>query len=267
MNAGQIKDLLRSRYRGDGWIFFEELRLGTGSADRILDAFAMNIYRSKQLARVTFEVKVSRSDFLGETVDHPEKRAYGMNVSNQFYYVTPVNMVRVDEVPENCGLLEASLDGTKLRKKKAAVYREQPDGVPAMFVASLIADLTRAERQNPCSVLAGKTLSVEDLEAEVERRVALWRKAADDRAARQRDEQRALAEREYAYRSALEAELPGVNLSVVTELPKVMEAMQARRPRLDSGEYYRLKHSLSSLKTVADTMQEFLKKYGGVDGQ
>ena len=91
------------------WLFFRELRVGTGrrngSAQR-LDAFALNTLPHTAMKRVCYEVKTSRADFLAE-LKHPLKRRIGMRYSNEFYFVTPAALVRLDEIPAECGLVEA----------------------------------------------------------------------------------------------------------------------------------------------------------------
>ena len=91
------------------WLFFRELRVGTGrrngSAQR-LDAFALNSLPHTGMKRVCYEVKVSRADFLTE-LKQPLKRRIGMRYSNEFYFVTPAQLVNAAEVPAECGLIEA----------------------------------------------------------------------------------------------------------------------------------------------------------------
>ena len=91
------------------WIFLRELRAGTGfrsgSLQR-LDAFALNSLPHTGMKRVCYEVKISRGDFLAE-IKHPLKRRIGLRYSNEFYFVTPPGLVKVDEVPPECGLIEA----------------------------------------------------------------------------------------------------------------------------------------------------------------
>ncbi len=91
------------------WLFFRELRVGTGrrngSAQR-LDAFALNSLPHTGMRRVCYEVKVSRADFLNE-LRQPLKRRIGMRYSNEFYFVTPAELVDVEEIPSECGLIEA----------------------------------------------------------------------------------------------------------------------------------------------------------------
>ena len=96
--------------RASEWIFMRELRAGTGSrnnsAQRI-DAFALNCLAHLAMKRVAYEVKISRADFFCE-LRHPVKRRLAMRYSNEFYFVTPPELVEVCEVPVDCGLIEVS---------------------------------------------------------------------------------------------------------------------------------------------------------------
>src|SRR5438874_5930135 len=91
------------------WLFLRELRVGTGrrnnNAQR-LDAFALNSLPHTGMKRVCYEIKTSRADFLTE-LKHPLKRRIGMRYSNEFYFVIPGGMLSPDEVPPECGLIEA----------------------------------------------------------------------------------------------------------------------------------------------------------------
>jgi len=94
--------------RGE-WLFFRELRVGTGRRNgnlQRLDAFALNSLPYTGMKRVCYEVKVSRGDFLAE-LKHPLKRRIGMRYSNEFYFVTPGGLVKPEEIPPECGLIEA----------------------------------------------------------------------------------------------------------------------------------------------------------------
>ena len=91
------------------WLFFRELRVGTGrqnSGAQRLDAFALNTLPHTAMKRVCYEVKTSRADFLTE-LKHPIKRRIGMRYSNEFYFVTPAALVKIHEIPAECGLIEA----------------------------------------------------------------------------------------------------------------------------------------------------------------
>jgi hypothetical protein len=86
------------------WLFFHELRVGTkhnGSVQR-LDGFALNTLPHTAMKRICYEVKISRGDFLYE-LKHPLKRRIGMRYSNEFYFVTPAELVSATEVPQIAG--------------------------------------------------------------------------------------------------------------------------------------------------------------------
>jgi hypothetical protein len=91
------------------WLFFRELRVGTGRQNggaQRLDGFALNTLPHTAMKRVCYEVKTSRGDFLSE-LKQPLKRRIGMRYSNEFYFVTPAGLVKAEEIPAHCGLVEA----------------------------------------------------------------------------------------------------------------------------------------------------------------
>src|SRR5579884_3427422 len=83
------------------WLFLRELKLGTskrnGSVQRV-DAFALNTLPHTAMKRICYEVKISRADFLAE-LRQPLKRRCGMRYSNEFYFVTPAELVDLSELP------------------------------------------------------------------------------------------------------------------------------------------------------------------------
>jgi hypothetical protein len=90
------------------WIFLREVRVGTGfqgSSAQRLDAFALNCLPHTSMRRVCYEVKTSRADFLCE-LKQPLKRRAGLRYSNEFYFVTPVGLLNLCELPIECGLVE-----------------------------------------------------------------------------------------------------------------------------------------------------------------
>ena len=119
MTSQDIIKALRARHGAAGreWAFFDELRAGTGYKNRRkgfnpeqrFDAWAINLYPSKDHLAIAYEIKVSRSDFLHE-LKHPEKRKQALSVSNEFYFVTPKGLVKKEEIPPECGLIEVSPD-------------------------------------------------------------------------------------------------------------------------------------------------------------
>lgn len=164
MKARDVVKALEKRHGADHsattgreWAFFEELRAGTGygtydyekkekepnSPEQRFDAFAINLFPSKKHERIVYEVKVSRADFLNE-IKNPEKRQQALSLSNYFYFAVPKGLVSVDEIPEECGLIEVDED-LKSRIKKKAPYRDT--GEPTwQFVSSIARRGCKAER-------------------------------------------------------------------------------------------------------------------------
>jgi hypothetical protein len=115
------------------WLFLRELRVGTGRQNggaQRLDAFALNTLPHMAMKRVCYEVKTSRADFLSE-VKRPLKRRIGMRYSNEFYFVTPAELVALAEIPPECGLVEAGyatlLDWKGLIGRHAAFFNYDPE--------------------------------------------------------------------------------------------------------------------------------------------
>ena len=115
------------------WLFFRELRVGTdrrnGNEQR-LDAFALNSLPHTGMRRVCYEIKTSRGDFLSE-IKRPLKRRIGMRYSNEFYFVTPADLVTAGEIPADCGLIEAGRatpdDFQCLVRRQAGFFHWDPE--------------------------------------------------------------------------------------------------------------------------------------------
>lgn len=164
--AGRVIALLEVRYPAPEWAFVAGLRGHVGyrhpGRESYLDAFAMRCYPSKGLTRVSLEVKVSRSDWLAELRD-PKKRATGMRLGHEFWFVAPAGVIKKGEVPEGCGWLEAIEGG--LRTKLQAPYREV-EAMPEEFTASLLRAIVNPERVCPATAKlfrwAGRDLTVKE---------------------------------------------------------------------------------------------------------
>lgn len=102
------------------WIFLRELCTGTGGGggQNYIDAFAMNCWPSTGYVRTAYEIKVSRGDFLRE-IKNPTKRLLAMNYSHYFFFAAPEGLLRADEMPEDCGLVEVSSTGVRVARRAA----------------------------------------------------------------------------------------------------------------------------------------------------
>lgn len=127
MTSNDIKGLLRARFRDPReWIYFEECPVGTGGkGTNFMDAYVIATWPSAGNKRTAFEIKTSRADFLSE-LKKPEKRRKAMLFSNDFYFVAPKGMIKVEELPPDCGLMEADVfnDALRLSIKSPAPTRE-----------------------------------------------------------------------------------------------------------------------------------------------
>lgn len=127
MTAETVLDILeRERHCGEGWHFFRELRMGVGNAKQSefrLDGWAMTTWEARGLERVTYEVKVERSDWRRE-LKTPVKRRMGLMLSHRFYFVAPPGLIRVEEVPPECGLIEILPEALPLSDAIHATTRE-----------------------------------------------------------------------------------------------------------------------------------------------
>jgi len=157
MTSKDILEALKRHYKDERqWAFFKELRVGTGyrlswahqgpeynNPEQRIDAWVINCYKSKQYEKIAFEIKVSRSDFLNE-IHNPSKREQALHLSNRFYFAAPKGLIKVEEIPEECGLVEIDKDSNFLKWTKQAPWRETEE--PTWnFLAALSRRIVKAE--------------------------------------------------------------------------------------------------------------------------
>ncbi len=132
-----------SMFRGDDVHTFAEAGypLSSMSSGSRIDAFAFHTWPSKNLWRIAYEIKVSRSDLLRELAN-PGKRGAALALSNEFYFVIPPDVkFLASELPEECGIIKWN-PGSGLRISHRAPYRIVPDP-PMLFVLSLLRNVQR----------------------------------------------------------------------------------------------------------------------------
>lgn len=132
MNAKQIIALLEARHHKD--VFIPECKDGptVGSSHSRLDGWAMR----RSWVNPCFwgyEVKVSRSDFLGDN-----KWQNYLSTCNQFYFVAPRGLIDRREIPEQAGLLEVASTGSMLRTIRKAPHRELSDPPVDVMIYALM---------------------------------------------------------------------------------------------------------------------------------
>jgi len=104
-----MTDLMVYLLRQRGYVVETELRVMTGgnsrnNGEQRIDVWAIHPYPSKGLLTIALEVKASRSDWLNE-LKKPRKRNYAILYSNEFYIVAAPNVVKLDELPKDMGLV------------------------------------------------------------------------------------------------------------------------------------------------------------------
>lgn len=82
-----------------------ELTLISQHEERRVDYWAIDCWQSKQFTKTAYEIKVFRSDWLSE-LKKPHKRRQAMFVSNLFYFIAPKGIIKLEELPVACGLIE-----------------------------------------------------------------------------------------------------------------------------------------------------------------
>jgi hypothetical protein len=160
-------DLLHRRYdnttllrRGNGprWVVAEHVRNDAGFwAQRTADFMSMDLWPGQGNALHGHEVKVSRADWLCE-LRKPEKWLPFSEIVDYWWVVAPPDIVKLDELPTNWGLMILGNQGT-LRAKRTAprlnfhggtslqAHRETR-ALPKGFVASLMRSVAKtAERR------------------------------------------------------------------------------------------------------------------------
>jgi hypothetical protein len=106
---------MKNGYSNDDFVKIKEFRLGSGyggfSQQRI-DCFAISPNAGNK--SISYEIKVSRADFRND-LKKADKQVPARCFSNEFYYCTPIGLLKREEIPVWAGLLEFDLS-------KPAIY-------------------------------------------------------------------------------------------------------------------------------------------------
>lgn len=155
LTTSDIKAALYSRYDDTRkYVTLCEFQPGTCYKNqRQFDFYVLDCYG--ECDTTAFEIKVSRGDFLRE-LRNPDKRRLALHLSNYFVFTAPAGLIKPEELPPDCGLMEATRDGEKVRLRmvRQPIHREA--GRPtwrliAAITRTMTVDVLRrytAERQN-----------------------------------------------------------------------------------------------------------------------
>lgn len=117
------------------WVFLPQVRSSTGSADRVADGMAFNMYGSTGYEILGFEIKVSRSDWLSELKDMSKSDEIMSYCDKWFLVVPDASIVQEGELPKNWGLLVLK-DGKLVQKVRPVIQHTVP--MPLHFIASVL---------------------------------------------------------------------------------------------------------------------------------
>lgn len=158
--AEDLVKLIKARYpmnRPDGYqshVVLEQVPDGTGMHQRHwIDVAVFSLWASKGLYRFAFEIKVSRSDFIQE-LQNPMKHKWALECFHQFWFVAPLDVIRIEELPPNIGWMYPR--GDKLAVKRHAVPNPNPkldDVLLAAFMRAASKEIDKALKVTSKEVL------------------------------------------------------------------------------------------------------------------
>jgi len=148
MRESDVIHVLRKRYAPEEWCFLAGVRKATGfsygGSMRTADAVAMNMFPSRGLPLVGFEVKVSKGDWQKELKD-PSKAESICRYMDNWYIAAPEGIVQKSELPSTWGLIVIKEDGSSRVLVQAPVLT--PESIPKAFWASLFRESMRQMSQ------------------------------------------------------------------------------------------------------------------------
>ena len=161
--AEDLVKLIKQRYPNRPGHFqthavLEQVPNGTGMfLGRWIDVAVFNLWPSKGLTRMAFEVKVSRSDFIRE-LQTQAKHKWALECFHEFWFVAPQDAIQLEELPLNAGWMCPR--GDKLAIKRHAVQNPNPrldDVLLAAFMRAASQQIDRVGRTTIKEVLEGSS--------------------------------------------------------------------------------------------------------------
>lgn len=150
LTAADVRAALRSRFCQPEWALFFEV--ADGNYSRRADGVAMNMWPSRGLAILGFEIKVHRRDWLNE-LKNPAKADAIARFCDQWWIAAAPDVVKPEELPANWGLFEVHDKGLRQivpAKQMAAVQ------VAKEFVAALLRRVGKGDEDEINAVVAAR---------------------------------------------------------------------------------------------------------------
>lgn len=183
IGAERIEIALENRFSGAGWAFFKQFRPMTSfsAVYSCIDAVAVGLWM-KNYKILAFEIKVERSDFLRDVEVFSKKHKYALEISHEFYYVCPWNLIDRSEIPEIAGLMYVDKNFT-IKKKKPAVLREM-ESIQFHFFQAFAKEFGNTIHHSKIPIkYLGKKMTQEDFDTLLEeKKGADWKEEVKNRA-------------------------------------------------------------------------------------
>jgi len=111
LKTSELNQIIYNHFDHQKYVIFEEFRFSTGrksksnpKADSRFDFFIINTYPSSDFETTTLECKVSKSDFIKD-ISKKNKHVPALSISNNFYFIAPINIIPIHLVPDYAGLI------------------------------------------------------------------------------------------------------------------------------------------------------------------
>lgn len=165
LTSADVKQQLAETYsEANGYACVFEVASGTGSnGGRFADAVVLNLWPSRGMELVGYEIKVSRQDWLNE-LKQPDKAWPVMRYCDRWFLLATPGVAKVDELPVNWGLIE--FNGSKLTTRKAAPALT-PDPLSRTFLGAMLRKPIRDIERTVTAAIAQRK---SEMDEEVERR-------------------------------------------------------------------------------------------------
>ncbi|MCQ9206248.1 MAG: hypothetical protein NG737_08065, partial [Omnitrophica bacterium] len=113
-----------------------QVRNGTGylKTTRTADAIAMSLWPSRGLHLNAFEIKVYRGNWLSE-LKNPQKAEEIAQFCDFFWVVAPKDIIKIEEVPKNWGLMIPFGTTVKIIKEAEQL---KPKNIDKLFLAAIL---------------------------------------------------------------------------------------------------------------------------------
>lgn len=142
LTSKDVEILLERKFCAPEWAFFSQVPRETAGASQIADGIAFNLWPSRGLPVIGFEIKVNRGDWLNE-LKQPAKSADIQKFCHNWYVVAPKDVVKPEELPKTWGWYEVQGKSRLIQRVKAPDL--EPISLDPYFVAAIMRKVSSAD--------------------------------------------------------------------------------------------------------------------------